>query len=74
MDLQSTKSLGALGQESAWFENGGPYRADLHTRVNTLKTGYLGVCFLRITKQGHYVQLSQEKGLATIIDFVKIPS
>ena len=74
MDLQSIKSLGALGQESAWFENGGPYRAHMCTRVNTLKTGYLGVCLLGITKQGHFLQLSQEKGFATIIDFVKIPS
>ena len=30
MVLQSTNNLGALGQESAWFENGGPYRMRAH--------------------------------------------
>ena len=69
MALQSTNNLGALGQESTWFENRGPYRM----RVHALKNGYLGICLLGITRYGHFLQLSQEKAFATIIDVVRFP-
>ena len=51
MNLQSTKSLGALGQESAWFENGGPYRT--HDSAD-FAPGSVGSRIPKMSDFGHF--------------------